>query len=114
MQWQEKGLDIPESVQYTTDNYRTDQDSLGRFLETECIIDYDEKISVSKMYDYYMTWADTDGVKRLSKTEFRRKMEERFNKQRYADGYYYLGVTNKPTIEDELFQVYQESKKASN
>ncbi|MFA5166598.1 MAG: phage/plasmid primase, P4 family [Candidatus Paceibacterota bacterium] len=109
LQWQEKGLDIPDSVKYTTDNYRTEQDAVGRFIDTECIIDNDEKVSASNIFRCYEQWTQTDSVKKLNSREFARKLEAKgFQKRRYAEGYFYLGLNIKPTVEMELEKYLEE------
>lgn len=111
LEWQEKGLMIPDSVKYTTDAYRTEQDSLGRFIDAECIITQDAKVNVTQLYDIYTKWAEVDGVKKLSRREFSRKMEERFPKERYATGYHYEGIELKPDINQET-EAYLEMAKS--
>lgn len=103
LEWQEKGLCIPDSVKYTTDNYRSEQDAVGRFIETECVLDCDAKVSATTLFRCYEQWAQTDGVKKLNSREFARKLEAKgFQKRRYSEGYFYLGINIKPTVEMEL------------
>lgn len=103
LEWQEHGLMIPDSVKYTTEVYRTDQDSLSRFIESECILDENSSVSATDLYNCYIQWANTDGTKKLNRREFSRKLKGKdFTKRRQAAGYFYIGLEIKPTIEDEL------------
>ena len=101
LEWQEKGLMIPESVMYNTDEYREEQDSLGRFIKDECIKDENAKVNVTKLFDRYAKWASVDGVKKLSRRDFARKMEDRHPKTRLAQGVFYFGLTIKSDVEQE-------------
>ena len=70
--------------------------------------------NVTKFYDYYAQWANSDGVKKLSRREFSRKICERFTKERFADGYFYLGVCNKLTLEGEMENYLEQLIQAQN
>lgn len=104
LEWQSrKSFDAPECVKFATDDYRSENDTVGRFIKEELIDDNEGKIYASHLYNYYEEFCIATGLQKLSKREFPRKLESRgLFKQRDAGGYYYTGISRKPTIEDEM------------
>lgn len=100
LEWQEKGLAIPDVVKYNTAAYRDQQDSLGRFIKDECLKETGVEVSVKQLYAAYRAW--DDGQKKLTQQEFRRKMEERYPKKRLASGMFYEDICLKKYADNEL------------
>ena len=90
--WQTVGLMPPSSVTMITESYRQDEDILGQFIEMLCVLDDEAKIKASQLYKNYRTWAKDAGFKPLTETTFGKRMGKRFEKQRFNDGMYYLGL----------------------
>jgi len=106
LEWQKrKSFDAPESVRYATDNYRDENDSIGKFIKNETIYDEKERITVTKLYESYSEYCNCEGLPKLSKREFAKKLEATgLERRRFAEGYCFMGITRKPTIEDEMEQ----------
>lgn len=102
LDWQEQGLAIPESVRYVTTEYRNEQDPLSKFVETECVIGPEEKVSVTEFKNTYFKWSEATGEKKISGREIARVMKKKFPQERYTSGFFYEGISIKATIEEEM------------
>lgn len=71
-----EGLDRPAAVKSATDEYRTEMDILGGFLE-DCIRPGDGNLLARTLFTAYQKWAAENGEKEISQTAFGRKMNER-------------------------------------
>jgi len=74
--WQKEGLESPEEVRIATEGYRNEQDSLGRFLEEECIrVDSARRISPREFSEAYIKWCEDCGEKPIGAREINRNLE---------------------------------------
>ena len=91
-QWQRHGLQPPEAVIEAVNQYRSDSDLLGQFIEEKCETGQHAKVGCQAMLTKFKSWAgnETD----LNRSTFASAMEERnFKKSNKIGGkYYYLGV----------------------
>lgn len=103
LMWQEEGLNPPESVIVATEEYRKGEDTIGQFLEDQMEIGTGKKIKSSLLYQYYKEWIIDNGGKPLGSKRFIKKITPlRFDKERYRDGWYILGLEPK-SIEVDVF-----------
>jgi putative DNA primase/helicase len=51
--WQRHGMQIPKKVQVATEGYRTEQDSVARFIEDHCVTGPDYRVRASALYAAY-------------------------------------------------------------
>ena len=78
LDWQRIGLDEPEVVRAKTDEYRTDQDIVGQFLDDECALDPDAREPGSAIFARYAEWARARGERNpLNATMFGRRLTDR-------------------------------------
>lgn len=77
LEWQRRGLGIPQAVADATEEYRQEQDILAVFLEEHCVLERDASAASSALYKTYTTWAEGGGVKPVSSTAFGRRLAER-------------------------------------
>ena len=100
--WQRDGLGMPEEVQRATEDYRSEMDVLGSFLEDCCIITDGAMTQASVLYQAYRDWCEENGERPVTGTRFGRRMTERgFDKVR--DTYvYYLGLGLLTDTEQEI------------
>ena len=94
LKWQQHGLGNPKEVQDATASYRDEMDTMGNFLQENCLIHENAKCVVSDLYRKYTEWCEENGEYELSKQRFNRKIEERgFSKKRSTGGnYYFFGI----------------------
>jgi P4 family phage/plasmid primase-like protien len=59
--WREKGLAPPQVVLAAVAEYREEQDQLGQFIESRCVLESDAWTAFSELYDAYSAWARATG-----------------------------------------------------
>lgn len=100
LEWQRDGLGTPIIVQKAVENYRSEMDIIGIWLDEQAMLDPDSSERSGKLYDSYYQWASINGHRYVSSTAFGRKLSERpdFEKVRTKDGIFYRGVRLKPVV----------------
>ena len=63
LKWQQDGLEVPNIIEQSTDDYRKSQDVLHGFFEDKCDFDNSAYVTVSKMRSAYEQWAKNIGLK---------------------------------------------------
>jgi len=89
--WQQHGLKAPPGIQKATEDYRVDQDSIGRFLGECTRKAQDGIISGAELFSAYSNWCRSVGLSQLNGTAFGREMKSRL-KHKKSNGIRYLGV----------------------
>jgi putative DNA primase/helicase len=59
--WAAYGLEVPARVRAATDQYRGQQDHLGRFLAECCVIGDDRSVKAKDLRDRYVGWCEAEG-----------------------------------------------------
>lgn len=78
VEWQHQGLPMPAIVRAKTDEYRTDQDVIGQWIEECCDVEGDAKETGSALYASYSDWARARGERSpLTGTKFGRRLTDR-------------------------------------
>ena len=97
LKWQEEGLDPPDEVILATNSYRGEMDVLGAFLEECCVREPSYEVSSKELYGKYKEWAEANGERVMTNTQFGRLLNEReFEKYRQTAGsklIMYKGIT---------------------
>ena len=98
IEWQKGGLQPPQVVLEATNEYRSDMDVIGSFLEERTEKVPLNIISCNVVYESYRDWSEKNGHGKLSKNKFGRMLYERgIEKSRTAAGEKaYLGIKLKP------------------
>jgi putative DNA primase/helicase len=92
LSWQKDGLASPEIVRTATQEYRSEEDTLGQFLEDCCTIYPDAKVRSGEVYEAYKKWCGESGIKNaMTLTAFGKRMKLRFE-SKVSGGKWYLGV----------------------
>lgn len=87
LDWQKYGLQPPESVQEATQEYRSEMDIIGTFLEECCDRRSDKTTSCNDVYGIYKKWCEDNGHYSLSKNKLGRRIYERgYEKARAYNG----------------------------
>jgi len=76
-EWQEYGLSEPDEVKAATEDYKSEMDILGEFIESECIQGDGFRILHNELYDAYSGWCDQNNESPVKKHTFSKKMEGR-------------------------------------
>jgi hypothetical protein len=89
LDWQRNGLGEPAEVQIATENYRTQQDTIGEFLASCCQIGDALQVRASDLLDAYRTWS---GDQQMTAKRFGLTMTERGFTRCSSNGTRYRGV----------------------
>jgi len=79
-EWQEVGLNPPNTVLSATKEYRNEMDVLSHWIEECCEVGDSNSSPARELYNSYQEWARRAGEFVMSKTQFGRKLTERFDK----------------------------------
>jgi P4 family phage/plasmid primase-like protien len=92
--WQAGGLQEPEEVQTATDEYRSEMDLIGLFLEDTCATGLQMRVPCSALYVAYSRWCDDSGERPVTQRRFGAQMTERgIDRARGTGGAWnYLGI----------------------
>ena len=64
-----EGLQPPEAVAAATNEYRSDSDKVGNFIN-ECLIKSDKNSKAKEVYELYASWCDENGFGCENKSNF--------------------------------------------
>jgi putative DNA primase/helicase len=92
--WHQSGLNRPAEVDAARNQWRSEVDQIGRFLEDCCVKGEKHKVQASVLYAEYKRWAETGGEKDvMTSTAFGLKLTSRgFVKEPTKLGIFYLGL----------------------
>jgi len=91
--WQNEGLESPAAVLFATDGYRREQDSLGRFLDEECIKGEGREVKISAFKSRYEEWCDETGERKMPRGQIGRYLlKQGIEKHRTKEARYFQGV----------------------
>lgn len=92
--WQRDGLNPPEIVKAATNEYRSDEDTIGHFIEERCNLKADDQIRGSELYMAWKAWAEASGVTYISVKKFGTEIKKRgFDFYKDKRGVHYIGIT---------------------
>jgi putative DNA primase/helicase len=97
LEWQKTGLNEPQEVLASTQDYRNEQDMLGAFLDEYCLIGPGYWDTSKNIYDAYVRWAKENGVFANSQPKLMRDLGDRgFEEYRTNSERGRRGLTVKP------------------
>ena len=100
LDWQRCGLQIPDSVRAATAEYRSEQDTLGRFAETCCIRSDAVRVKFSAFYSDLEKWCNEGGDNVPTKRFVGSWLKDNGLKERSNNGRWYHGITTKSDSSD--------------
>jgi putative DNA primase/helicase len=93
LKWQKEGLGYPQDVKEATDEYKNEMDSIGNFLNENCVVNENAKCYTKDLYFKYEDWCEDTGEYLFPKVKFNRKVEERgYKKKKDNKGFYFQGL----------------------
>ena len=92
IEWRKNGLNPPEIITRSTNEYRTSEDILQQFIDDACLVGPGYTANAQPLYDHYKSWMTENGLKPLSGTKFGTKMGERLNKDKSRNGVIYQDI----------------------
>ena len=96
IKWQKEGLDEPDKFKYAKDEYRSEMDSVRRWVEENCIIDTDARTPSKELFKNFSNYVQDRKEFQLSHTMFGRNLSKKFEKRKYLGVTTYLGLKLKP------------------
>jgi len=87
--WQKEGRLIPpDEVMAATENYRSEMDILGQFIEDRCLTGPGFQVSAKELYGAYVDWSESQGERRPMSQQFfgMRIVERGFERGRQTGG----------------------------
>jgi putative DNA primase/helicase len=95
LEWQRGGLLIPESVRAATAEYRSEQDTLGRFVETCCLRNEAVRVKFPSLYGELEKWCNEGGDNLPSKRFVGSWLKENGFTEKSSNGRWYHGIALK-------------------
>jgi putative DNA primase/helicase len=77
LEWQEHGLEEPDTITEATKKYREEMDTLAAFLEDRCILSREATAPATPLYKQYQLWCDDAGEKPETQKMFGMRLGER-------------------------------------
>ncbi|MCC7235424.1 MAG: hypothetical protein IT163_08980 [Bryobacterales bacterium] len=91
--WRQYGLGKPPEVVAANDDWRAENDQLGRFIEECCVVADSFSGKARQLYECYRTWAEGAGENTITETLFGRRLKDRgFAKEHRRHGTVYAGI----------------------
>jgi putative DNA primase/helicase len=107
--YQEVGLEPPEAVKASTDDYRNDMDVVGQWLAERCEVDPSARVLTSVAYQDYYQWAADEVGWEVNKLKWRRKLSDRgFQAKKIHGRRYILGLQLRPPALAEIDDILAE------
>jgi putative DNA primase/helicase len=98
LQWQARGLDVPDRVRDYTNEYRAENDPLGEWITDECSLDAENWTLARELRDAYEQWCSQTGTKPIEgdrRWASALKNHECAKKKRHA-GHGWQGISLRP------------------
>jgi len=103
--WREEGLRPPLAIIEATDEYRTDTNPVGAFMQ-ECVEEEEwSKLQGSPLYQNYCRWAKAQSLEPLKLTSFGRRLRDMGYHKEKGKNVFYLGISMKAGWDEGLDQV---------
>ena len=93
LDWQCNGLQIPDSVRAATEEYRAENDTLGRFVETCCIRSNAVSVKFASLFDALAKWCGESGDFVPTKRIVGAWLKENGFQEFANNGRWYRGIT---------------------
>ena len=78
LEWRKNGLQPPPEVEAATEQYKVDEDTLGRFIDECCVtVNKAAKVESKDLFDCYKQWCANNGDLAMGSKTFGQKIEDR-------------------------------------
>lgn len=105
MMYQKEGLEPPERVQKSTEEYKSEMDLLESFMDACIVIDYSvkEAVPANELYSVYQNWANENNEYVMTSRKFFGEIAKKVpDKQRIARGIVYKNIRFTDFAEDKF------------
>ena len=103
-QYQEQGLNPPECIVKTTNDYCRENDRIGRFIEERLVEDIGSRVALKNVKNNYLLWATANGFKEVSTDRVSQELRQKgYSVEKRNNGVFHaLGLRLKTN--DELLE----------
>lgn len=91
--WRRMKLRPPKAVRQAVDQYRSDSDLLGQWIDECCAVAPGATAKAGEAYSSYSRWARNYGQRPMTNVTFGRKISERFVRRKKSSGNEYEGFS---------------------
>ena len=91
MDYQMQRLNPPGAVRAATEEYRQEEDIIGKFIEECCVVKPSYQVQAGPLYKKYTEWCLENGHYALKGRSFGKEMRERFDSYQRRN-YFYVGI----------------------
>ncbi|RFC36645.1 MAG: phage/plasmid primase, P4 family, C-terminal domain-containing protein [Candidatus Nitrotoga sp. SPKER] len=92
LEWQRQGLNPPPEVLAATEEYKSEMDLIGKWIEECCITASHATAKASALYGNYKRWVEDNGGFALSSTKFGMKLGDRGYQKEKSGTVVYHGI----------------------
>lgn len=92
LEWQKNGLQIPDSVRAATNEYRSEQDVLGRFVADCCLTGNSYRVRFGDFYERFEAWCNDSGDNAPSRKFTGEWLKESGFRDKHSTVRWYLGI----------------------
>jgi putative DNA primase/helicase len=92
LEWQRQGLNPPPEVLAATEEYKSEMDLIGKWIEECCITAPHATAKASELYGNYKRWVENNGGFPLSSTKFGMKLGDRGYQKEKSGTVVYHGI----------------------
>lgn len=111
VEWQENGLNVPESISVATSDYRDEMDILSGFIEDKCTRQPSDKVQVGDLYEAYKKWSDLVCQETVGKKIFGNLMRQKGFTQSKSDSIrYWKGIKLNSEVGSDEHKVNSEEE----
>lgn len=93
--WLKDGIETPEKVKAAVDEYKTEMDTIQRFIDDCCVVADNCTAKITDLYELYMNWCKENNEYELSNIKFTKKIKEKGfdqDRNRYTRFWKGLGI----------------------
>ena len=92
LEWQRNGLQIPSVVQSATAEYRSESDTIGRFIAECCLTGQAYRVKFAGLYERLESWCNDSGDNLPSRKAVGQYLREHDFKDKASGVVWYLGI----------------------
>jgi putative DNA primase/helicase len=103
VEWKRQGLNPPDRIKIATKGYRSDNDTVGQFIEACCIEDPKAKSTARELYAAYKTWCFDSALEPIPNVTFDKDLGRRgFESKNGRSGNAWAGLRSQ-NLETNIF-----------
>ena len=82
LKYQSAGLVVPEKIKAAVQEYRNEEDILGKFVVEMCTLEESARVRGGELYTAYSRWCISNGYRPMRQNEFHAELGEQFRSEK--------------------------------